>query len=202
MRAPEARRGKTTLDWRVPLAVIAVVLFGGFLRTVRLHTAPPGLFFDEAANLFDISAVLGGWHPLYFPANNGREPFFFYWASLFASVWGVNSFAIRLAAAVLGTLSLATTFFAARETFRLWDKPGRWADWTAVVATFILAISYADLHFSRFGLRTIALPLFLSLSYALFLLGVRRNSWWAYAEPVSSVVFPSIPISRVESRRL
>jgi len=175
-----SQQDKSKADWFLPFAVVAVVLFGALLRTVRLHTDPPGLFFDEAANLFDISAILGGWHPLYFPANNGREPLFFYWASLFASVWGANAYALRLAAAMIGTITLATTFLCARETYRLWDRRGRWADWTALGATFILAILYAHVHFSRFGLRTIALPLFLSLSYGLLFLGLRRNSWWAY----------------------
>lgn len=180
----QPRRLASAGEARRALAFVVVVLFGGFLRLAWLHTIPPGLFFDEAANLFDVSAVLDGWRPIYFPANNGREPLFFYWASLFASLWGPTPFAIRLAAATAGTLTLVTTFLCAREVFRLWEEGGnpdhRWADWCAIAATLVLAITYTHLHYSRFGLRTITLPLCLTLSYGLFLRGIRRDSWWAY----------------------
>jgi Dolichyl-phosphate-mannose-protein mannosyltransferase len=137
---------------------------------------PPGLFFDEAANLFDISSVLQGARPLYFPANNGREPMFFYWASLFATVWGLTPYAIRLASAVVGILTLAATFFCAREAARAWTDDRRWADWTAVASSFILSITYVHLHYSRIGLRTILLPLFLALSFGFLLRGLRGGS--------------------------
>lgn len=193
---------KARVHFRV-LAFVLVVLFGGFLRLAWLHTIPPGLFFDEAANLFDVSAVLGGWHPLYFPANNGREPFFFYWASLLASLWGPTPFAIRLAAATIGTLTIVTTFLCAREAFRLWEGEGspdsRWADWCAIVAALVLAITYVHLHYSRFGLRTIALPLSLTLSYGLLLRGIRRDSWWAYT---SAGLFGGLSIYTYISSRI
>src|SRR5579883_2363797 len=105
-------------DLGLIVGFVAVVVFGFLLRVYRLHVTPPGLFFDEAANLFDISGILKGQHPIYFPNNNGREPFFFYWASLFASIWGVNAYAIRLASACLGTLTVPATFFCARELLR------------------------------------------------------------------------------------
>ena len=132
-------------------AFVAVVLFGAALRIVRLHTAPPGLFFDEAANLFDIADVLNGARPLYFPANNGREPFFFYWASLFASFLGNTPYSLRLSGAIIGSLTLPATFLCAREAARCWDRDRRWSDGVAVVAMFVLGITYFHLHYSRFG---------------------------------------------------
>jgi len=168
------------LDGRgaVATAFVAVLLFGVFLRTYRLHTIPPGLFFDEAANLFDVESILHGAHPLYFPANNGREPLFFYWASLFARVWGVDAYALRLASAVVGSLTIAATFFCAREAFLTWGFPRKRAEWAAIAAAFVLSITYMHLHFSRFGLRTITLPLFLALAGG-FLLRGPRGSWWS-----------------------
>jgi hypothetical protein len=163
----------------LPLGFVAIVLFGALLRIARLHAIPPGLFFDEAANLFDIVDVLNGHRPLYFPRNNGREPFFFYWASLFASIWGPTPYAIRLASALLGVLTIVTTFLCAREMFRAWSRDRRWADGMALASAFVLAITYTHLHYSRIGLRSISLPLFLALSYGLAFRGLRRNSWWA-----------------------
>jgi hypothetical protein len=161
--------------WLAP-AFVAIILFGGAIRIYRLHTAPPGLFFDEAANLFDIADVLNGAHPLYFPANNGREPFFFYWASLFASFLGNTPYSLRLAGAVIGTLTLPATFLCAREIARCWDRDRRFADAVALVSTFVLSITYFHLHYSRFGLRTISLPFFLALAFGLIFRSLRRGS--------------------------
>ena len=160
---------------------------------------PPGLFFDEAANLFDISAILQGARPLYFPANNGREPMFFYWASLFATVWGLTPYAIRLASAVVGVLTLAATFFCAREAARAWNDDRRWADWTAVASSFILSITYMHLHYSRIGLRTILLPFFLALSFGFLLRGLRGGSFSSW---VLSGIFGGLSVYTYISSRI
>ncbi|MGH2458134.1 MAG: glycosyltransferase family 39 protein [Chloroflexota bacterium] len=163
------------------LAFVAVVLFGALLRIARLHSIPPGLFFDEAADLFDIVDVLHGARPIYFPRNNGREPLFFYWASLFASLWGTNAYAIRLSSAVAGTFTVVAVFLCAREFLRLWTADRRWSDWVALASSFVFSILYLHLHFSRIGLRPVTLPLCLALGYGMLFRGIRRNSWLALA---------------------
>jgi hypothetical protein len=164
--------------WLAP-AFVGVVLFGMGLRIVRLHTAPPGLFFDEAANLFDIESILNGARPLYFPANNGREPFFFYWASLFASFLGNTPYSLRLSGAVMGTITLPAVFFGAREMALCWDRDRVWSESVAVASTFVIGITYFHLHYSRFGLRTISLPFFLALSFGFLFRSLRRQSFLA-----------------------
>ena len=67
---------------RTAWLVTAITLAAAFFRFFMLDRYPVGFYFDEAANLFDVESILHGAHPLYFPANNGREPLFFYWASL------------------------------------------------------------------------------------------------------------------------
>ncbi|HLH73659.1 MAG TPA: glycosyltransferase family 39 protein, partial [Chloroflexota bacterium] len=57
----------------------------------------------------------------------------------------------------------------------------RCADWTALAASFFLSITYVHLHYSRIGLRTISLPLFLALSYGFLFRGLRRESWLSLA---------------------
>ena len=46
--------------------------------------------------------------PLFFPANNGREPLYIYLLSLFVNVLGNNAFALRLPAAMAGTVAALT----------------------------------------------------------------------------------------------
>jgi len=78
---------------------------------------------------------------------------------------------------VIGTLTLPATFFCAREIFLVWDRDRQWATWAALASTFILSITYLHLHYSRIGLRTITLPLFLALGVGLLVRGIRRDSW-------------------------
>ena len=59
-----------------PLLVLLLVAF--FLRIYHLAGAPPGMHFDEGANGVDALRVWQGVTPLFFPANNGREPLYIY----------------------------------------------------------------------------------------------------------------------------
>ena len=62
-------------DWA---PVIGLMLLAGVLRLYELGSWPPGLYHDEAYYGLDALRVIGGERPLYFAANNGREPFFIY----------------------------------------------------------------------------------------------------------------------------
>ena len=67
------RLGKVRPAW----LLLGVVVLAAGLRLWRLDILPPGLFYDEAYNGFDARQVLDGVHrPLFFAANNGREPLF------------------------------------------------------------------------------------------------------------------------------
>ncbi|MBI5565123.1 MAG: hypothetical protein HY870_09515, partial [Chloroflexi bacterium] len=62
--------------------VIGLMLLAGVLRLYESGAWPPGLYHDEAYYGLDALRVIGGERPLYFAANNGREPFFIYLAAL------------------------------------------------------------------------------------------------------------------------
>ena len=51
--------------------------------------------------------------PLYFYANNGREPLFIYWQALWVAP-GADGLSLRLAAALAGIITIAVTFWGAR----------------------------------------------------------------------------------------
>jgi 4-amino-4-deoxy-L-arabinose transferase-like glycosyltransferase len=64
--------------------------------------------FDEAFNLLDIVNMQNtGSFPIYFPANNGREPLFLYLQALSAAVFGPTPFAARTVSVFLGTGTVA-----------------------------------------------------------------------------------------------
>jgi 4-amino-4-deoxy-L-arabinose transferase-like glycosyltransferase len=130
-------------------------------------SVPVGLYQDEAFNGLDALRVLAGEHPLYFTANNGREPFFIYLASISIARLGRTVAAVRLPAALLGTLTIPATALLGRTLF---------SKRVGILASALVAITLWPLHLSRIAFRAVGLPLFLALSLAAGWHGVQRKS--------------------------
>ncbi len=148
------------------------------LRFVNLGTWPPGLYRDEAFNGLDGLRVLAGEFPIFFTANNGREPLYIYLTALSVGLFGRSVLAVRLAAAVVGSL---TTWL----TYRLGQT---WFGWrVGLLMAWLWAITLWPVHLSRVGLRTILLPAVLSLTFWLGTEAYRRrpsdgaSRWWLSA---------------------
>jgi 4-amino-4-deoxy-L-arabinose transferase-like glycosyltransferase len=124
-----------------------------------LATLPQGLFRDEAFNIFDERALTWQLHPIFFPANEGREPLFLYWQNVFLLALGVSTFTFRLASVTIGMLTIALQIAVTRRLF---------GTRVGVVAGFVFATLYCAVQASRLGLRFNTVPLFtLLLIYAL-----------------------------------
>ena len=144
-------------------------------RFVKLGSMPPGLYHDEALNGIDAWRVLQGERPIFFTANNGREPLFVYGIAMAMSLLGRTPVAVRLPAAILGTLLVPATFMMARALFGEWV--GLWSAWLIAVAPW-------PVNLSRIGLRAISMPLVLSVAVWLWWTGTQtaskhRRVWWA-----------------------
>ena len=120
------------------------------LRIFALGEMPPGLYHDEAFNGLDGLGVLQGEWSLYFAANRGREPLFIYLVAALVNLLGRTPGALRLAAAVCGTLTIPATYLMVRVWFnrRL-----------ALLSAAILATTLWHVHLSRIGFRAVTLPL-------------------------------------------
>jgi 4-amino-4-deoxy-L-arabinose transferase-like glycosyltransferase len=140
------------------------------LRFWQLGETPPGLYRDEAANGLDALAVLSGdrqgQSPFYFEANNGREPAYVYLTSLSIALLGNTALAVRVMAAVVGTLTTWFTYKLAETWF------GRR---TGLLSAALWAITIWPIHLSRIGLRPILLPPLLALVLWLGTLAYRRS---------------------------
>lgn len=135
-----------------------------------------GLYFDEAANLFDIFGLGPGYHPIYFTNNNGREPLFFYWAAIFVRPLVVSPYSMRVAAAFLGVATLPAVYFCVSQMVRKAEGPAM----SRRVGLFSAAVCAGLLFhviFSRTGLRTISLPLVECLAFGLLWQAARLRSW-------------------------
>lgn len=137
--------------------LLGVTLIGAALRFYRLGELPRGLYQDEAYNGLDALNVLAGARPLYFSANNGREPLYIYLTSLSVGVLDPSPLAARLPAAVLGTLTIPATFAVTAALFG--RRVGLWA-------AAVTAFTFWPVALSRIGLRAGTLPLMAALSLA------------------------------------
>ena len=143
----------------------ALVALAFLIRVYRLQDIPVGLHLDEAANGVDTLDILRGYFPIFFERNNGREPLFVYLQAISVALLGATPFALRVTAAAVGALTVATTYWMTREAFARTSIPAqRLALWTAL----FLAFSYWHISLSRNGYRAITLPLMLTIAFALF----------------------------------
>lgn len=153
-----------------------------FFRFYQLGHWPPGLYRDEAFNGLDAAAVLRGDLHLFFPANNGREPAYIYLVAVAIALLGPTALAVRLPAAVIGTLTTLPTYLLGRDWF------GRR---TGLLAALVWATTFWPVHLSRIGLRIIVLAPLLGLA---FWLGTRayrsgRAAAWGLAGLVYGLTF-------------
>lgn len=163
------QRSSLPLGWAFFLLLVLVVAAG--LRFWQLGTWPPGLYRDEAYNGLDALGVLDGRHALFFPTNNGREPVYIYLTAVAIALLGRTALAVRLAAAVVGTLTTLATYQLAASWF------GRRV---GLLAAFLWATTLWPVHLSHVGFRAILLPPLLALTFWLGTLAYRRRDKWLW----------------------
>lgn len=161
---PGSPRRSFKWEW---VAFGAILLLGVALRFYKLGDLPRGIYHDEAYYGLDAVSVIEGARPIFFPANNGREPLYIYLLSLSVGAFGRTSFGLRFASAVIGTLILPVTYLLGRALFN--RRVG-------LLAMAICAITFWPVALSRVSFRAGALPLFLGLAIALGWLGLSRRN--------------------------
>jgi 4-amino-4-deoxy-L-arabinose transferase-like glycosyltransferase len=149
---------------------MVILLAGCALRITALGAHPYGLYQDEAINGLDALNVLDGHLALYFPANNGREPFFITLMALTIALFGRTALGVRAAAAMLGILTIPATYALGRA----------WANRrVGLLAAGILSVMLWHVHLSRVGFRAVAMPLFTALALAAGAVALKRRARWA-----------------------
>jgi hypothetical protein len=154
--------------------VVGATLVGAFLRLYNLATLPISSGFDPAYYGLDALAILEGDLPVYLATNYGREVIFSYLvAGLYAAI-GLSDFGIHLASAFVGILTIPMNYVVAAELLKFSNDllVRRWAP---PLAAAVLAVSYWHVVWSRFGVRAILAPLFVSLTIFLLLRALRTG---------------------------
>lgn len=151
--------------------VAGLIILAAVLRLGMLTAIPPGLYHDEAFNGLDALSVLEGNRPIYFIANNGREPSFVYCVALAVALLGRSPGAVRIAAAVVGILTVPAVYLMAREMS---------SRRSALLAATLTTTTVWHLALSRIGLRAISLPLVMTLALWLLWRGRQTGQRWQF----------------------
>ena len=173
-------------DWirarRWPLlAVAALALFAFVLRAWRIGDIPFTLAGDEASQgLEALKYSAGEWRSPFTTGWLGVPTMGFIFNSLSLAVTGPTIAGLRLPWALVGTLTVLTTFLLVRQLLNVR---------IALLTAFLVAVFHYHIHFSRLGSNQIADPLFMSLSLLFLYRGLdrRRPLEWGLAGVATGV---------------
>lgn len=147
------------------LVVLAIVLVASILRLYNLDQLPPGLHYDEAfKGVMARKLIVGPDRPIFFTENLTEEPMMQYATALSFLIFGDTAWHIRLVSAIAGIITVVALYFLARQLFQQ-----RWVAW---LGTFVLAILYWHLNFSRLGMEPILTPMTLTLAFVFLWRGI------------------------------
>lgn len=165
------------------LTIGCIVLLAFLLRVWRVGTLPFTLGGDEASQGLEALRVING--ELRNPFTTGWlgvPTMSFFYSSLSIRFLGSTIFALRLPWAIVGTITVLTTFLLVRQLL---------GTRMALITAVIVATYHFHIHYSRLGSNQVADPLFLSLAlYFLYrALDRRSNLDWALMGTVSGLAF-------------
>ncbi|PID52200.1 MAG: hypothetical protein CR972_02850 [Candidatus Moraniibacteriota bacterium] len=152
------------------IIVIAIVV-----RIYNIDSAPSGIYPDEANNGTNAyEAQLKNNYQWFYPDNNGREGLYLNFMALCFKFFDVSFFTLKLPSITMGVLTVIGVYFLSRELFI--SKPR-----IALFASYLTAVSFWAIIFSRIAFRAIImLPILLFSFYFLFR-GIRTNKWHHFA---------------------
>ena len=184
-------------NWGARLTVAGLLVGAFLLRVVDLENNPPGLYTDEASSGWNAYCILktgrneyNQFLPLSFPSievsdpdtgqligfHEYKGPLHIYSMVPAIALFGLNSFAVRLPAAVYGTLLVLVAYLLANRWF---GSVG------GVAAGLLLAVSPWALHYSRTGFGAATAVPVLGAGVYLFVTALERRKLL----PVSVVCF-------------
>ncbi len=168
--------GKTyrNLVWTKRAALLVILGIGLFIRFYKLGENPVGFYRDEASTGYDAFSIMQTGRDQYgtilplFARSFGDYDESLYRFLVVPSVllFGLNEFAVRLPAALIGLLTILVFYFLARAFVE--EK-------IALIITFLLAVSPWHIMYSRVGFRAVLFPFFLCLGLFFFLEGLKRK---------------------------
>ncbi len=165
---------RVRFSWTV-LALIGIMLIGGYFRFTRFDAVPPEMTSDHVEKLLDAQRVLDGTTQVFFPNNGGREAMQMYLVAIFSLISGLGmQFATLKWVSVLeGLLTIPLLWWMGREI--IGDEQPRLGNVVGILLAALVAVSYWHVALSRLSLRIVLTPLIMSLVTVYLVRGMRWN---------------------------
>ena len=163
---------RKNIEWFVLIIILSIAFV---FRFDDLTSKPAGLHPEEAySNELAQNAKATGEYKIFYSGNNlhnGQEGFYVNFGSVLSSIFYDSSWSLRFLSAIAGVLTVLGLYRLAKIIFT-WQ--------IAAISSFLLAISFWHVLFSRLGIRAILAPLF--LVWALYYLwrAKQTHSLWHY----------------------
>lgn len=192
---------KQNLSFWPNFLLVLILLLASFLRLWNLAHYPSGFNADEAAIGYNAYSLLetgkdehGDSWPLHFKSFGDYKPgFYFYLVLPLVKLLGLNIWAVRLPAAILGIFSVLLIMLLVKEIFKQNFLANRFSLW----AGFFLAISPWHLHFTRGGWESGTALFLMLLAVWLFFKGLNKPGFF-----VSSLLVFCLSMYTYHSARL
>jgi 4-amino-4-deoxy-L-arabinose transferase-like glycosyltransferase len=155
--------------------LFAIILLAIVLRVYNINSVPAGIYPDEAnngTNAYD--AQLNNDYQWFYPDNNGREGLYINMIALFFKLSGVSMLTLKLTSIIMGVLTVVGVYLLSRELFI--SKPR-----LALIASYLTAVSFWAINFSRIAFRAIMMLPILTFSFYFIFRGLRTKRWWNFA---------------------
>lgn len=162
---------------RFLMFLVFIVILGAVLRFFNLGSLPPSLNWDEVSHGYNAYSILktgaDEWGKS-FPVTNFRAygdyplPLNLYLTIPFVSLFGLTEISIRLPNAILGVLTIISTYFFVSGLTKKKEM--------GLLASLLVAVDPWTLFTSRFVLQSNVSIFFLVTAAALFF--NRQKKWW------------------------
>ncbi len=150
------------------LAVLVPTLgLAAFFRFYDLDNLLSAMAGDHGRIILDLRSVANGAHPIWFQSNFGREALYFYLGPVLVPFFGYSWLTIKVLSAIIGVLTVPAIYFMTKELFgnrRI-----------ALIAAFLVAVSFWHVIISRVGYRIVLEPLMVALTLLFLIRSVKYN---------------------------
>lgn len=135
--------------------IVATLIVATFLRFYRLDAVPPGPSHDELRMMQLGELIVDGERPIHWKISYSAEPLYMYLLAMAMPIWGFTPFGARLITRFVGVLLIPVTH---RLVERLLGRR------VALFSSWVLALTWWPLFFSRVALRGLTLSLFFTVA--------------------------------------
>ncbi len=161
--------------------IVLIIIVAIFFRFQSITSTPPGLYPDEAMNGNNaLEAIETGNYKVFYSENNGREGLFINIQAQSIKIFGPSTgsgqgnqpWVLRIVSAIFGVLTVLGLYLLTQRLFN-WQ--------IAALSSYLMAIGFWHVLFSRIGFRAIMAPMLLVWGMYFMWRGLSSGKLWNFA---------------------